>query len=267
VAEAQPAAQLESVTVRYAPSGPAALERVSLVARAGEVVALLGSNGAGKSTLLRVLAGLLAPSEGRVSLGGRDASTLDRRAWARAVALVPQGERPAEGFRVREVVAMGRAPHQDGWMRPDDADVRATNEALERCDLLALAERRVDALSGGEQRRVAVARALAQKTPVLGLDEPSAFLDVKHRVELYDLLARVAQRERVACVVAMHDLDAAARVADTVVLLREGRTVASGPPVDVMTPTLLRETFDAELEAIVHEPSGQRVFVTLNQRA
>jgi iron complex transport system ATP-binding protein len=229
-------------------------------------VALLGANGAGKSTLLRLLSGLLAPSEGVVRLGGLDVAGLDRRAVARAVALVPQTERAAEGFRVRQVVAMGRAPHQDGWMRLGAADVAAVDDALLRCDLGAVADRPVETLSGGEQRRVAIARALAQKAGVLALDEPSAFLDVRHRLELYDLLAEVAKRDGVACVVAMHDLDSAARVATRVVLLRGGRVVASGPPAEVMTPPLLGETFDVELDVVVHEPTGARVFVAHGPR-
>jgi iron complex transport system ATP-binding protein len=266
VGEAENAASLEQVAARYTTGGPLVVQGVSLVARAGEVVALLGANGAGKSTLLRLLSGLLAPAEGVVKLGGVDVSGLERRAVARLVALVPQSERAAEGFRVRDVVAMGRAPHQEGWMRSGPADLAAVDEALARCDLRAVADRPVETLSGGEQRRVAVARALAQKAPVLALDEPSAFLDVRHRLELYDLLAEIAKRDKVACVVAMHDLDSAARVATHVVLLRGGRVVAAGPPGDVMIPSLLGETFDVELDAVVHEPSGARVFVAHGPR-
>ncbi len=261
--ETSRALELEAVSARYAPAGPLVVQGASLAARAGEVVALLGGNGAGKSTLLRLLAGLLAPSEVKVKLGGRDVAALDRRAVARAVALVPQSERAAEGFRVRQVVAMGRAPHQDGWMREGDADAAAVDDALRRCDLAHVADRPVDALSGGEHRRVAIARALAQKAGVLALDEPSAFLDVRHRLELYDLLAEIAKVDRVACVVAIHDLDAAARVATRVVLMKAGRVLASGPPDDVMTPELLGETFDVEMDAVTHAPTGTRVFVAL----
>lgn len=259
--EGKHAAQLEGVAARYAEGEPLVVEGVSLVARAGEVVALLGANGAGKSTLLRLLAGLLKPAQGVVKLGGQAVDGMDRRAVARAVALVPQSERVAEGFRVRDVVAMGRAPHLEGWMRLLAADVAAVDDALGRCDLRAVADRAVETLSGGEQRRVAVARALAQKAGVLALDEPSAFLDVKHRLELYDLLVDIARRDGVACVVAMHDLDAAARVATRVVLLRRGRVVAAGPPDEVMLPAPLRETFDTDVDVVVHEPTGQRVFV------
>ena len=262
-------AELVNVSARYeARAGAAlALEGVTLAVRAGEVVAVLGANGAGKSTLLRLVAGLLPPSAGTVGVGGHDVTRLDRRELARRVALVPQSERVAEGFRVRDVVAMGRAPHQDGWMRARPEDVAVVDEALARCDLRAVVDRTVETLSGGGQRRVAIARALAQRPRLLVLDEPAAFLDIRHRLELHDLLADVAARDGVACLVAMHDLDAAARVASHVVLLRAGRVVAQGAPGEVLTPPRLAETFDADVEVAVHEPSGARTFVALRARS
>ena len=258
--------RMKGASARYLEGAPLALELVSLVARAGEVTALLGANGAGKSTLLRLVAGLLAPCAGTVSLGGQDVARMERRALARAVALVPQSERVAEGFRVRDVVAMGRAPHQDGWMTPRQQDHDAVDDALGRCDLAAVADRSVETLSGGEQRRVAVARALAQRPRVLALDEPAAFLDIRHRLELHELLSEVAARDGVACLIAMHDLDAAARIATQVVLMRSGRIVAAGPPDDVMTPARLAETFDAEIDVGVHA-SGARTFFAVRALA
>lgn len=246
-------------------AAPRAVEDVSLSVRAGEIAVVLGANGAGKSTLLRVACGLLTPEAGTVHLGGRDIATLERRDIARAVALVAQDERVPEGFTVREVVAMGRAPHQDGWQHESRDDRAAIDLALERSRLTALAGRRVDMLSGGEQRRVAMARAMAQGAPVLALDEPAAFLDVRYQLELHDRLLDLA-RGGVACIVAMHDLDAAARVASHVTLLRAGRVVAAGPPGDVMIPSRLAETFDAELDVLVHEGTGARVFVPLRAK-
>ena len=161
--------------------------------RAGEVAALLGANGAGKSTLLRVAAGLLAPTTGTV------AHRRPRRRRRRAARSSRGGSRSCRrarrsrsGFRVREVVAMGRAPHQGMWMRESAEDRAAVDDAMARCDLATFAERPVETLSGGEQRRVAIARALAQKPRVLLLDEPAAFLDVRHRLELL----RTARRGR-----------------------------------------------------------------------
>jgi len=261
---ASPSVELDGVTARYGLGSTApALQAVSLTVRAGEVAALLGPNGAGKSTLLRVAAGLLVPEAGAVRIAGKDVRTMERRAAAREIAFVPQSEVAAAGFRVREVVAMGRAPHQSGWMRERPDDRAAVDEAIARCDLGVLADRLVETLSGGEQRRVAVARALAAHPRVLLLDEPGAFLDVRHRLEQSDLLVDLARRDHLACIVSMHDLDAAARVADHVVLLRDGRVVAAGPPADVMTSALLRATFDADVDVGVHAASGRRYFVPL----
>jgi iron complex transport system ATP-binding protein len=241
--------------------GQRALADVSLRVEPGEVAAVLGPNGAGKSTLLRVAAGLLAPTEGRARLEGVEVRTLSAGDLARRVALVPQSEPVAAGFRVREVVAMGRAPHQGGWMREAGADRAAIDDAMARCDLEALAERPVEALSGGEQKRVAVARALAQRPRVLLLDEPGAFLDVRHRLELYELLAEATKRDGIACLVSMHHLDEAARHASRVVLLRAGRVLAAGPVDEVLTARLLREAFDAEIDVGVHAATGSRYFV------
>jgi iron complex transport system ATP-binding protein len=260
------AVAIDGVTAIYAGSetpGAPALQGVTLEAAGAQVTALLGANGAGKSTLLRVAAGLLAPRAGSARIFGEDVAGMEPRRLAQCVALVAQSEAAPEGFLVREVVAMGRAPHQGGWMRERDEDRAAVDEAIARCDLAHLAARRVETLSGGEQRRVAVARGLAARPRVLLLDEPAAFLDVRHRLELHDLLAGVVARDRIACVVSTHDLDAAARLADHVVLMRAGRVVAAGPPADVMTAALLRETFDVDVDVGVHAASGQRYFVAL----
>ena len=261
----EPALRLEHVSARYPQATYPAVEDVSLRVEAGRVVALLGANGSGKSTLLRVASGLLEASAGGVRVLGRDIRRFERRALARAVAIVPQTTPVALGFRVREVVAMGRAPHQDGWMREGDEDRAAIEGALVRCDVAGLADRRVDELSGGEQRRVALARALAQRPRLLFLDEPAAFLDVRHRLDLHELLAHVASTEPLACVVAMHELDAAANLADQVLLLRRGRVLAAGSPDEVMTPERLRDAFDVDVEVSVHAPSGRKQFFVVSR--
>ncbi len=258
--------EFDSVSVRYPDAPTPALSDVTLRVRGGEVAALLGANGAGKSTLLRVAAGLLLPTAGAVRIGGLDARRDSRQTLARRVAFVPQSEVVPVAFQVRDVVAMGRAPHQGTWMRETSEDREAIDEAMARCDLAALAARPVETLSGGEQRRVSIARALAQRPRVLLLDEPAAFLDVRHRLLFYGLLAEAAERDGIACAVAMHDLDAAARFATSAVLLRAGRVVASGAPEDVMTADRLGAALEAQLGVGVHEPSGQRYFVPLKTR-
>jgi iron complex transport system ATP-binding protein len=255
--------ELDHVSVRYPGSPTPALSEVSLRVAPGEFTALLGANGAGKSTLLRVGAGLLFPTAGAARVAGHDTREASRIALARLVAFVPQVEGVAAGFRVRDVVAMGRAPHQGVWMRESDADRAAVEEAISRCDLSALAERRIETLSGGEQRRVAIARALAQRPAVLLLDEPAAFLDVRHRLGFYGLLAEAATRDRVACAVAMHDLEAAARFATRVVLVRQGRVIASGTPAEVMTSSSLSDALEAEIAVGIDPASGGRYFLPI----
>jgi iron complex transport system ATP-binding protein len=253
---------LEHVIGRYGSSRQApAVSGISLSIREGQLTALLGPNGAGKSTVLRLAAGLLAPATGTVRLSGCDVRRMERRAIARQVAFVPQSEAIAVGFRVRDVVEMGRAPHQDGWMRERPHDRAAVEEAIARCDLARIAFRAVETLSGGERQRVAIARALASRPRVLLLDEPAASLDARHRLELHDLLAEAVRRDSLACLVSTHDLDAAARLADSVLLLREGRVVAAGRPAEVMNAVQLARTFDVDVHVGVHEASGRRYFV------
>jgi iron complex transport system ATP-binding protein len=259
----RPELELDQVSVQYPGAPTPALSGLSLVVSAGEVTAILGANGAGKSTLLRVAAGLIAPTAGTVRVEALDIRRLSRSSLARIVAFVPESEVVPRGFIVRDIVTMGRAPHQGNWMRESAEDTAAVEEAIDRCDLLPLAGRLMETLSGGEQRRVAMARALAQKPRVLLLDEPAAFLDVRHRLAFYGLLAEAAARDAIACVIAMHDLDAATRFASCAVLMRAGRVVASGKPTDVMTPGQLGATFDADVAVGVHEPSGQRYFLPI----
>lgn len=258
---------LDDVTVRYGEFE--ALRAVSVSVAAGEIVAVLGPNGAGKSTLLRAMAGALQPSSGRISLFGELPFGSERepvrRRTAQRVAFVTQATDVAFGFTVRDVVMMGRAPHQGAWMTARPEDELAVDEALERCELRALAARRVDALSGGEQKRVAIARALAQSPKLLLLDEPGAFLDVRHQLALYDLLVDLAAAGDVSVVLTMHDINAAAQYASRVALLKEGALVAIGSVEEVLTYRRLRETFDADLYCGVNDVTGARFFLPMRQ--
>jgi len=236
------------------------LEAVSIAIGPGELVAVLGPNGAGKSTLVRVLAGTLEPLEGSVHLGGADMAGLSRREIAQKLAVVPQDSDVAFGFSVREVVMMGRAPHQSGLLLVRAEDERAVTEALERCDAAALADRPVAELSGGERRRVTLARALAQRAEVLILDEPAAHLDARHGVAVGDLIRREVDQRRVACLAVMHDLAAAARWADRIVLLARGRIRADGPPGHVLEPELLESVFEIPIR-VAKDPETELPYV------
>jgi iron complex transport system ATP-binding protein len=219
-----------------------ALDGVSLAARAGEFVGLLGPNGAGKSTLVRLVAGLAAPAAGEVRLAGLDPFRAPRRHVARVCALVPQEPRVAWPFTVREAVMMGRAPRQGLLAVASRFDQGAVDGALAACDLVHLADRRLDALSGGERRRVFFARALAQEPRVLLLDEPTAFLDLGHQVAAMGM-AQVAARGGLCVVAVLHDLNLAAAACDRVVVLSRGRVVAEGPPAAVLTGERVREVW------------------------
>ena len=240
---------------------------VTLSLGAGELVCVLGPNGAGKTTLVRVASGALGPTRGVVRLEGTPLAELGLAGVAKKLAVVEQIQEIAMGFTVREVVLMGRAPHQGGWLRASEGDEAIVDAALSRCDLVSLAHRPAHALSGGEQKRVAIARALAQEPRVLLLDEPGAFLDVRHQLDLYELLATEVRERELACLVVMHDLNVAAQFADRVVLMKDARVVAVGKVEDVMTYATLKQTFDADLYCGVNDLTGTRFFLPMRPTA
>lgn len=252
---------LEDVTYRYAPDRPLAIDGVSLAIGRGEVVGVIGPNGAGKSTLARLACGLLAPSSGVVRVGGEDVRAIDRATLARKIAVVPQHGDAAFDITARDVVRMGRAPHTGFFGLESKEDRAVADEALAACEASALAERAFTTLSGGEQKRVTIARAFAQAAPVLVLDEPTAFLDLHHQVGILDLVVKRVERDGVAALVVLHDLNLAAQFCTRLLLLAEGRTVATGPVADVLTYRRVKETFGVEVWVGVNELSGARYFV------
>jgi len=258
-----PALEARGVTARYPRAKDPSLQDLDLTLSPGEVLATLGPNGAGKSTLLRVLAGILSPVQGQVLLDGTDIASLDRREIARRVAVVPQSVQVAFGFTVREVVMMGRSPHQRGLLLSTPQDRAIVAQTLELTDLEQLAERPVSSLSGGEQKRVAIARALAQQPRILLLDEATAHLDIRHAVTLHALIRREVKDRQLACLAIMHDLNEAAQNASRVVLLDKGKLRAVGSIAEVMTYRILRETFGVDLYVGVNEVDGTTFGVNL----
>jgi iron complex transport system ATP-binding protein len=246
--------QLEGLSVRY--GSRMVLRDVSLDVHAGEVVALIGPNGAGKSTLLRAASGLVHPTSGRVTCGGEDISKLPERMRARRLAVVPQASREGGAFTVKQTVMLGRTSYL-GWTgRPSEEDERRVAEALRITDLKRFTERRVAELSGGEQQRVLIARALAQAASVLLMDEPSSNLDLQYQAGLLELIRSLAEEGRYAVLLALHDLNLVARVADRVALLLGGELVAVGELETVMTEDWIRRAFQTEVRVIWEPPMG-----------
>lgn len=242
------ALELHRVTVRYGER--TALDAVDLLVAPGEHVALIGPNGSGKTTLLRALAGIVKPQWGNV----RPAGALARDEVARRIAFLPQEEHWEFPFPVEEVVACGRYAHAPGLFRESVEDWAAVDTALAAAGVADLRRRRVTELSGGERRRVMLARALAQRAGALLLDEPTSALDLEHRNAVLAAIRTV----RGAVVLATHDLDAAAACASRIVVMAGGKIVAAGEPAEILTERLLREVFHVEARIL---RDGDRIHV------
>lgn len=239
---------------------------LSLRVASGRFTGIVGPNGAGKSTLLRCLSGALPVGDGTVRIGDHRLDHLGRRARARRLAVVAQSEPRLIGFSVIDAVALGRYAHRSPWSRPSPDDAARVNAALRATGIEALAERRVDTLSGGEYQRVRLARALAQTEEVLLLDEPEAHLDIGHRARLLDQLFDLGRQRDLTVVAALHDLNAAARVCDVLVMLAAGRIVAVGPPVEVLTAERIEAVYGAPVRIIAHPESGRPQIIELSTR-
>jgi iron complex transport system ATP-binding protein len=225
----------------------AVLHSVSLEVEPAELLAVVGPNGAGKSTLLRILGGAMNPWQGIVELAGAPLASFDRRALARQLAFVGQENPVAFSFSVLEVVLMGRSPHLGSLQFESRRDVMLAREALERFGLLGLAKRSIQELSGGERRRVFLARALAQEPMVALLDEPTAHLDLRHVAEIFTRFAELRAERGLAVVATLHDLNAAAMYADRVLLLKDGTPMGLGTPQEVLTEAKLREVYETDV--------------------
>jgi len=233
------------------------LQGVSLRLARGEFLGLIGPNGAGKSTLLRVLSRALPVQRGSVRLDGAPIGSLTAREIARRIAFVPQNEPTLFEFTVREVVLMGRHPHLKGLVGETEEDFASAVRAMAATDTLHLADRPITALSGGEHRRVLIARALAQNTPILLLDEPTAHLDLTHQADVLAIVRRLSDRDGVSILAALHDLNLAAEFCDRLILLANGRAVAEGPPDAVLTPDTLAKVYGAPVHVGRSPTSGK----------
>ena len=235
--------RLDGVTYRYPGAPRDGLLDVSLSAAAGEFVAVLGPNGSGKTTLVRVALGALKPDAGAATIGDRPAHSWPRQDLARLVGVVPQREDNLFPQRVRETVLLGRYPHLSIWGRERAEDHPAVDRALAACDATQLADRWLWTLSGGEYQRVRIARALAQEPKLLVLDEPGVSLDLKHEMGLFELVRGLVDTRGLGVLMITHDLNLAARFADSLLLLSEGRAIAAGRPSEVLTQEVVESVF------------------------
>ncbi len=231
----------------------------------GRVSAIGGANGSGKSTLLRGLARLLKPSGGSVLLDGQDLRSRPSRDVARTIGLLPQAPVPPGGITVAELVGRGRYPHQGWFRRWTPGDDAAVAEALRVTDTLSFADRSVDELSGGQRQRVWIALALAQQTDILLLDEPTTFLDVAHQIEVLDLITDLNRGSGTTVAMVLHDLNLAARYAHHLIVLKDGRLAAQGPPAAVVTPALVREVFGLQCTVIADPVAGTPLVVPVGR--
>jgi iron complex transport system ATP-binding protein len=237
-----------------------ALRGIDLTVEEGEAVVLIGPNGSGKTTLLRCIAGTLPASRGRVELWQRPVAEYGRREIARQVAVLPQSLELPAGFRVAEVVALGRAPHARRAWGSSEEDRAAVDRALLDAGAMELADRPVEELSGGERQRVLIALALAQEPRLLLLDEPTAHLDIAHGAALLGSVTRLQDVRGVTVIVVLHDLGLAAAWAPRVILLDEGRIRADGPPERALQPGLVRDAYGIAVE-IARTDTGRGILV------
>ncbi len=239
----------EGLVFSYRPGQPV-LRGVDLVQGQGGFTCLLGPNGSGKTTLLRCLLGQLIPQQGQILLQGAALASVGPRQRARVLAYVPQFPSSAFAFTVQELVAMGRLPHQGALALSSAQDLDRVRQALERTDTLAFAQRSLAELSGGEAQRVMISRALAQEPALMLLDEPTAHLDLRNQLRIYQLLGTLARQDGVAVVCVSHDINVAARFADRLVLLHDGQILAEGPPAEVLQADLLARTYGVVVELL-----------------
>ena len=252
----------QGIRLAYHPAHPV-IENLSTAITPGAVTMIVGPNACGKSTLLRALSRVLSPGSGRVVLDGRDIATLSPKQVARRVGMLAQSSIAPPGITVHELVARGRYPHQSilhQWSADDD---EAVSEAMERTHVDVLAARRVSSLSGGQRQRVWVAMALAQRTDVLLLDEPTTYLDLAHQVDVLELCRELNAELGTTIVAVLHDLNQACRYGDEVIAMRAGAIVAHGAPSEVVTAQVVEEVFGLPVQVTSDPLTGTPLVLPL----
>ena len=244
---------------------PPGVQQVTVAIERGRIVGILGPNGSGKTTLLRLLAGILEPEAGTVTLEGRNLPSIPRAALARSIAVVPQETHLAFDYSVLEIALMGRYPHLGTFELEGPRDIAIAREALAATGTAALERRRFATLSGGEKQRVVIASALAQEAEILLLDEPTASLDVGAQFDVAALLTRLNRDRGLTIVVATHDLNFAAALCGSLVMLSQGRVVAAGPTGDTLTSLSIQALYGVVADVYPHHAAGHLTVVPLRR--
>ncbi|MDQ1169098.1 ABC-type cobalamin/Fe3+-siderophores transport system ATPase subunit [Microbacterium proteolyticum] len=254
---------LRTDDLRVGYDGRVVCDGVTMDIVAGSLTAIIGPNACGKSTLLRAMARILPASAGSVLLDGRDVAAFRTKELARSLGLLPQTSAAPEGIRVADLVARGRHPHQRAFDRWSQTDEHAVKRALEVTGTTDLSGQLVDELSGGQRQRVWLAMVLAQDTPLLLLDEPTTFLDIAHQYGLLDLFRRLRDDDARTIVVVLHDLNQAARYADSLIVMKEGHVVAAGAPSDVITAEMVAHVYGLPCRILSDPETGTPMVVPL----
>lgn len=251
--------QVEGLTLAYGKIQ--VVKNVSFDIVPGEVTALIGPNGAGKTSLIRGISGVLKPLAGHVKVGGELLGGLTEIERARILAVVPQAREYGGAVTVRQAVSLGRTPHMSWLGQMSEKDHRRVDGAMQQTSLLDLADRRLAEISGGERQRVFLARALAQNTPILLMDEPTNNLDLHHQMKLLSLIRGLVTENGYTVLIAIHDLNMAAQFADRILLMSQGELVAEGSPEEVLTAGILSEIYQTDIDVIPHPVTKTRLVV------
>jgi iron complex transport system ATP-binding protein len=249
----------EQMTAGY--QGPAVIHEVSFDIRSGEILGILGPNGAGKSTIIRTLTGLLPLEKGSVLLAGRDRKNLKEKEQARILAVVPQSINTFFSYTVRQMVEMGRYPLLGPLSPLKSDDIRIIEKSMKTADVHDLSDRPVDQLSGGEMQRVLLARALAQDTPLILLDEPTSHQDLRHQILMFNTIREQCRHHGKGVLCILHDMNLAAEYCDRLILLHHGRIVASGTPEEIIRNDVIRPLYGQEIDVRLNPHSGAPMIV------
>jgi iron complex transport system ATP-binding protein len=251
--------KIQNVSVYYGKRQ--VLHDIQLEIRSGEVVALIGPNGAGKSTLIRSISGVVPIHSGIVKVNDTDVTSLSSMQRAQQIAVVPQAVSMPPAFTVWETVLLGRTPYLNFLGQTSSRDEAVARLALEQVDAFHLIESRMDEISGGEQQRVLLARALAQDTPILLMDEPTAHLDLTHQIDLLKLIKKQAREKNLTVLVALHDLNLASLFADRIAIVENGLLCVAGSPQETLTSEILRSVYHMQVHVMEHPETGAPLII------